>query len=308
MKVSLYGDGQISNNVAAILRGRSDIEVLGPYGRADRDRAIGSGADVVVIGTTTFLRDVAPDIREAVSAGSNVITSAEEAAFPAVIDREIADELDQLARKVGVSVLGAGINPGYVFDALVLTATGVVSDVESLRVERVVDVGQMSETVLRRMGLARSPKSFAEGSALGEVTGHVGFPQSMHIVATQLGVTLERIDHQIDPLIADEPHAGRYLLVTEGLAAGVAQTYTGIVDGRPWFEAVFTGHIDPLAIGKPPRDDIYISGSMPVHLTVSPGIDALPGASAIIANSARRVANAAPGWLTVGDLPPAVPV
>jgi len=40
---------------------------------------------------------------------------------------------------------------------------------------------------------------------------------------------------------------------------------------------------------------------------IEPGLNPQSGASAMIANSLRRVAAAPPGWLTVGDLPPATP-
>ena len=32
------------------------------------------------------------------------------------------------------------------------------------------------------------------------------------------------------------------------------------------------------------------------------------GSSSVVANSVRRVVEARPGWVTVGELPPAVPV
>ena len=54
----------------------------------------------------------------------HVITTAEEAAQPWAIDAELADALDAAARARGVTVLGAGVNPGFVFDALVLTLAG----------------------------------------------------------------------------------------------------------------------------------------------------------------------------------------
>ena len=80
LRVSFYGAGQVSTNAAEILRGRPGVEVLGPYGREERDEALRAGADAVVIATTSFLSAIADDVRDAVEAGSNVITTAEEAA------------------------------------------------------------------------------------------------------------------------------------------------------------------------------------------------------------------------------------
>jgi 4-hydroxy-tetrahydrodipicolinate reductase len=307
LRVSLYGAGQLSTNVAILLRRRSQIEVLGPFDRAERERALRAEADVVIIATTSFLTDVAPDIRTAVEAGSNVLCSAEEAAYPWAVDRSVANELDQLARKRGVSILGCGLNPGFAFDALVLTACGAAWDVSSIRVERVVDLGGFGQTVLKRIGVGHTAEEYDVNRRNGTITGHIGFPQSMSVVAGKLGIGLERIDREMAPLIADRDYEARHLTVKAGTTAGFEQRYVGIVAGRPWFACSFLGHVDPGSIGKPPRDEIWIEGSTPLHVAVIPGLNPQTGASAVIANSVRRIVDASPGWVTVGDLPPAVP-
>jgi hypothetical protein len=307
VRVALYGAGQLATNVAAVLSRRPDVEVLGPHGRDARDDALRSGADVVVVATTSFLRDVAPDVRLAVESGSNVIVSAEEAAYPWAVDQAVADEIDGLARERGLTVLGGGINPGFAFDGLVITATGPTASVSSIRVERVVDLSGFGETVLRRIGVGYTEDEFAAGTQSGAITGHIGFPQSMRVVAGALGVTIDRIDRTIAPLFAEREQRGRHLSVAAGQTAGFEQHYVAVVDGAPWFEALFTGHLDPPSIGKPPRDEIWIEGDPPLHYTVVPGFNAQSGSAALIANSVRRVAAAPPGWLTVADLPPASP-
>jgi 4-hydroxy-tetrahydrodipicolinate reductase len=307
MRVALYGAGQLATNVARILSQRGGFDVLGPCGRDRRDDALRSGADVVVVATTSFLAEVAPDIRLAVESGSNVITSAEEAAFPWAVDASVAEELAALARQHGVTILGAGITPGFAFDAFVVTAAGPSAHVSSIRVERVVDLSGFGKTVLRRIGVGHTPEEFAAGTSSGAITGHIGFPQSMRVVASALGVTLERVDRAISPLYAEREQRGRHLTVPPGHTAGFEQQYVGIAGGEPWFEALFTGHLDPASLGKPPRDEIWIEGDQPLHYAVVPGFNAQSGSAGVIANSVQRAAAAAPGWLTVADLPPAAP-
>ncbi len=307
LRVAFYGSGQVSRNACEILRRRPAVEVLGPFGRADRDEALRSGADVVVIATTSFLSDIADDVRDAVEAGSNVITTAEEAAYPWANDASTADRLDALARSRGVTILGAGLNPGFAFDALVLTACGVVPEVESLLVERVVDVSGFGETVLRRIGIAHSPDSFEEGRRAGAVTGHIGFPQSMHVVAGRLGVAIERIDRELEPIFAQDEVAASSLVVAPGETAGFRQRYAAFSDGRLWFDARFTAHVAPAALGEEPRDAITIRGPHGgVNLAVTPGMNPQSGSASIVANSVRRLVAAAPGWTTVAELPPAI--
>ena len=308
IRVAFYGAGQVSTNTAAILRSRDGFTVDGPFDRGKRDEALRSAADVVVIATTSFLAAIADDVRDAVDAGSNVITTAEEAAQPWANDAATADRLDALARERGVTILGAGLNPGFAFDALVLTATGVVADVESLLVRRVVDLAGFGDTVLRRIGVAHSPESFEEGRRSGAVTGHIGFPQSMQVVAGRLGVTIERIDRELEPIFAESELPASSLTVRAGETAGFRQRYRAFADGRPWFEAEFTGHVAPRALGLEPLDSIDVrSAGGDVHLEARPGLDPQRSSAAVVANSIRRVVDAAPGWTTVADLPPAVP-
>jgi 2,4-diaminopentanoate dehydrogenase len=309
LHVAFYGAGQVSTNASAILRRRNDIAVLGPFGRLERDQALRAGADVVVIATTSFLSEIAGDIHDAVDSGSNVITTAEEAAYPWANDAATADRLDALARSRGVTILGAGLNPGFAFDALVVTACGVVAEVESLVVERVVDLSGFGETVLRRIGVGHSASGFEDGRRAGTVTGHIGFPQSMRVVAGRLGVEIERIDRELEPIFAETELAASSLTVQPGETGGFRQRYSAISGGRTWFEAEFTGHIAPASIGQEPRDSITVRGPYGgVHLAATPGMNPQSGSAAIIANSVRRVAAAPPGWTTVADLPPAVPI
>jgi 4-hydroxy-tetrahydrodipicolinate reductase len=308
MRVALYGAGQVARRVADILSRRQGVEVVGPAGRTEREATLRSGADVVVIATTSFLADVAPDIRLAVESGSNVITSAEEAAFPWAVDAQTADELDELARRNGVTILGGGLNPGFAFDALVVTALGPAAEVSSIRVERVVDCSGFGETILRRIGFGYTAEEFDNGTKRGAITGHIGFPQSMNVVAGILGVTIERIDREITPIIGDRRFEVRHLTVEPGLTAGFAQHYVAVVDGDPWFEAIFTAHLQPETIGREPLDEIWIDGSPNLHFAITPGLNPQSASSALIANSLRRVIEAEPGWTTVAALPPAFPL
>ncbi len=308
VSVAFYGAGQVSANSAAILSERPHVTVLGPFGRDARDDALRSGADVVVIATTSFLAQVADDVFDAVDAGSNVMTTAEEAAYPWGNDVAIARRLDALARSRGVSILGTGLNPGFVFDAMVLTAAGVVERLDAVRAERVVDLSGFGAAVLSRIGVGHSPDAFADGARRGTVTGHIGFPQSMRVVAGRLGVEIDRIERDLEPILAEQEHATASLRVKVGETAGFRQRYTAISRGQAWFEARFLGHVAPGAIGEEPRDAITIeSPSGELRFSVTPGTNPQRGSAAVVANSVHRVIAARPGWVTVGELPPATP-
>ena len=306
--VAIYGAGQLGTNVASMLRDRGHYEVLGPFGRNAADSALDSGADVVIIATTSRFRDVASDIVRAIEAGSNVLVSAEECANPWLVDPELADAIDMRARQMGVTVLGAGLNPGLIFDALVLTLLGAIPRGCDIEVARVVDIGKFGPAVLARLGVGVGESEFRQGVANGEILGHAGFPQSMSIVARGLGITIDTITEQIDPIIAETAVklvSGQ--IIDAGRSVGVRQTYRAFVHGNPWFTAVFDGHVQPDLLGWTPSDTIVIRRDGVVERTVAiePGLPSQSGSQSMIANSVDRVIEAAPGWLTVADVPPA---
>lgn len=296
-QVAIVGDGQLARGVARALSSRADLTVLPPASRALQDAALRSGADVVVIATTTRLADVTDAIRTAVEHGSNVLVSAEESSFPWVVDAHVAQDLDALARAASVSILGCGLNPGFVFDALVLTLLGTVTAARRIEVTRTVDLSGFGEAVAARLGLGVTAREFDERVASGEILGHAGFPQSISLVADRLGVTLDRIDTTLRPIM------------TGDTSVGVDQEYVGVVDGEPWFRAMFVGHVSPSTAGLHPQDHIVIdSATGTLSCVLDPGIGSQAGSQAIIANSVDRVIAARPGWITVADLPPAYPV
>jgi len=297
MDVAIVGDGQLAGGVAAALASRSDVRVLGPTTRAEQSGALSSEADVVIVATTTRLADVLASIETAIVAGSNVIVSAEESAYPWAVDDAAARRLDALAQRHGVTVLGCGLNPGFVFDALVLTLLGVCVSAATIAVRRTVDLSGFGPAVRARLGLGVDQASFQAGIASDEILGHAGFPQSMAIVARAIGAQIERIETRIEAVMAD------------GISVGVRQHYTATVAGLPWYQATFDGHLDPASVGLIVRDEVHVTPQAGAALTcvIEPGIGSQAGSQAIIANSIDRVIEARAGWLTVADLPPAHP-
>lgn len=298
IQVALIGDGQLARGVASLLARRSDVVVIGPTSRDEHALILRSGADVVVIATTTRVADVLGSIETAVAAGSNVIVSAEESAYPWAVDAAAADRVHSAAVERGVSVVGCGLNPGFVFDAQVLTLLGVHGPAQRIEVSRTVDLSGFGPVVAARLGLGVSAAEFAGGIASGAILGHAGFTQSISIVAHALGTVVERFERSIDPIL------------TDGVTVGVTQTDVAIVNGTPWFVAEFTGHVDPEGAGLQCRDQIVLdpASDQALSCVIDPGIRSQSGSQHLIANSIDRVREARAGWLTVADLPPARPV
>lgn len=330
IRVALDGVGTVGRDFTRIAALSDDIEIVGACSRnpeyigkglaelaereaqlpvvvASLEQAVAARPDVLIIATASHLAEVGDDIRLGVEAGCNVITTAEEAAYPWACDEELARELDARARAVSVTILGTGVNPGFAFDALVVTATGAAWDVSALEIERVLNIAGYSGPILRKLGIGFTSKEFQEGCASGAITGHIGFPQSMRVVARALGRTIEKIDRSISPLLSDVPLEVNDVAIAAGQSAGFTQRYVGFVDGKPWFTAHLVAHVAPAQAGLTLRDLIEISGSVPIRMVIEPGLNSQKTVAAVVANSLGRVVDAHPGWTTVADLPPARP-
>ncbi|NDA79717.1 MAG: hypothetical protein EBX92_01015 [Actinobacteria bacterium] len=308
--VAIYGAGQLGSSVFELLKKVPQHKLLGVFGRADRERALTSKADVVIIATTTKFKDVAADIELAVRNGSHVLVSSEECAYPWAVDRALADSLDTLAKNHRVSIAGTGVNPGLIFDALVLTLLGAAPRGCTISVRRTVNISGFGGTVLRRLGMGFTPEVFADRVRKEEILGHAGFPQSMTVVADAMGLTIDGIDKELLPIITEyEIDLPDRFTIAAGESAGVNQTYTARVAGEPWFVSHFYGHVDLAGIAKTAKDEIELSLDGRVFQTISlqPGIGSQVGSKNMVANSIQRILAAADGWVTVAHLEPAFP-
>ncbi len=99
---------------------------------------IGSPA-VAVHTTVSSLESAVPQIGDLLARGLNVISSCEELIYPWKAAPEISAELDARARAAGLSVLGTGVNPGYLMDFLPTALTAVCREVRKVTVLRYQD-------------------------------------------------------------------------------------------------------------------------------------------------------------------------
>jgi hypothetical protein len=262
--------------------------------------------DVVVYATGSFIADTSSDILEIVRGGANIVSPCEELAFPFGRFVGYADEIDAAAREHGVTVLGTGVNPGFIFDTLLATTTGVCWDIQHIRGRRVVDVVGFGENIHRRLGIGYTEEEFAQGHADGSIAGHVGFPESIEMVCERLGLELDgRIEERFEPLIAETAAPTRYGDVAAGRTEGFVQRATGTVAGEPRVQLELVLHLRPTAAGFEVADSIAIEGRHPVQLTLQPGMDAILATSAVLVNSIPGVMAAPAGLKSVKDLPPA---
>ncbi|HYN69802.1 MAG TPA: NADP-binding protein [Candidatus Eisenbacteria bacterium] len=325
IRLVLCGVGGVGRNMVRVSRERPGIAIVAAYSRdpkllgqdvgelaggdptgvrvTERAEALSTPAHALLIASTSFLRDVETDIRSGIDAGLDVICTAEEMAYPWEVDRATADSLDAAARAAGVTVIGAGANPGYIYEVVGLALTGAVWRVDRIAVRRVVDLSGFSAGVQRRLGIGFDPATFSEKVRDHLVFGHIGFPHTIRTFGHRLGVTVERIEETVEPILADHPITSTAVAVAPGESAGLHQRTTGIVAGEPWFSAEFIGHVEPAAAGLEPKDSYEIDGLPNVRAVVSPGFNPQWTTAGALANILPLVIDARPGLISVTDLP-----
>jgi 4-hydroxy-tetrahydrodipicolinate reductase len=255
---------------------------------ADAEKALADAKpDVVLHATGSYLPDVLPQFIACAKAGANVVTTCEELSYPWNRNPELAKQLDAEAKANGVTVLGTGINPGFVMDTLAVTMTGVCQSVQSVRLKRVVDVGTRREQLQRKVGVGISIEDFRERAATGKF-GHVGLKESCWLLAAGLGWQLDSIDETLEPFPG-----------LDGNAAGQLQTAIGKIDGKTVIEAV----VQMSSAAEDPRDEIEIDGSPPVNLVIKGGVAGDLATAGVILNAVPLVMKSAPGLVTMLDLP-----
>jgi hypothetical protein len=252
---------------------------------------------VVVLATGSTLKSVSPQIEQIVKARVPIVSTTEELAYPTDRNRRLWRRLDALARRAKVAVLGTGINPGFVMDVLPLVLTTPCERVDAIVVNRVIDARARRLPFQQKIGAGLTRDQFKAQVADGSVR-HVGFEQSIRMIADALGWRLDRVTEDIKPKLADATVASEFLAVDPGYVSGVVQDAIGYRKGQ----AVIRLHLEAYLGAPESSDSILIEGSPRLSVTIPGGIHGDAGTAAVIVNSIPRLLTAKPGLRTMRDL------
>lgn len=254
--------------------------------------------DVVVHTTSSFLGAMYDQLVLCARHGAHVVSSTEELAWPYERHPAISAELDRVAKENGVTLLGTGVNPGYAMDALALMATGVCADVTGIRIHREVDAGLRRLPLQRKVGAGISVAEFEAKKATGQF-GHIGLVESLYMVASGLGWSVDRIEENLEPVVSQKNVQTPFLEVKSGQVAGIHHHAHGFSGD----EEVITLDLK-MYVGAPnPRDAVSVEGDPPIELEIKGGIFGDTATVAALVNGIPLVAEAAPGLKTVKDVP-----
>lgn len=274
--------------------------------QAGFEPSVAAGASVALHSTGSHLEAVLDQLLALVEAGLNVISTCEELAWPWYHHPEQASILDQAARRAGVTVLGTGVNPGFIMDLFPLVLTGACTRVEHVLVERAVDASLRRGPLQRKIGSGLSPDAFRQAVDEGRM-GHVGLPESAALLAAGLGWIPDRIEQRIEPLIAHERVETEHVRVLPGQVLGLHQVVRALVAGRERIRldlrmALVLPQEAPLPGLAGGYDHVRIEGTPPLEVVVPGGVFGDTATVAAVTNAIPRVLEAPAGLLSVKDL------
>jgi 4-hydroxy-tetrahydrodipicolinate reductase len=258
----------------------------------------GTDIDVAFLTTVSTFPEVLPTLSTLIQHGIDVVASTEELFYPYYRYAEQALALDELAKHHGVSVLGTGINPGFIMDTLVLVLTGACQHITRIAVTRVANASGARPSLQRKLGLGLTQANFAESAAQGRV-GVVGLIDSLAFLAHVLQWHMDDFKERLVPVIADKPVRFTQGQVAPGQVCGVRYVVKGISHGKEVISFDLRMYLEAESV----RDTIYIEGTPTLEMTLKSTNMGDVAAAGLLVNMSPLVHQARPGLLTMVDLP-----
>ena len=257
-----------------------------------------SRPDVAVLCTNSSLKKVLPQIEAILKMKVPIVSTTEELAYPTKGNMRYAREIHALARKSKVAVLGTGVNPGFVMDALPIMLTGVCERVEAIRVDRIQDARIRRLPFQQKIGAGLTREQF-QAKVDDASVRHVGLAESVSMIADALGWKLDRITDEIQPKIASEGVSSEFLAVDPGFVCGIVQDGVGYRDGKP----VITLHMEAYLGAPESFDSVEITGSPALKMKLAGGVHGDIATTSITVNSIPKILEVSPGLHTMRDMP-----
>ncbi len=258
-----------------------------------------SDAEVVVISTVSSFKKIENQISTCIKYGKNVVSTCEELLYPWINDKETAENLNRLAKQNGVSILGTGINPGLLMDLLPVVLTAASRKVDRIVVKRYQDASKRRLPFQKKIGAGLDFNKFEELRDK-KIIRHVGFAESIHLIASGLGFKLDKTTETVEPVAAQEEVSSDYISVKKGFAKGVHQIGKGYQDGQE----VITLELVAYLGNKICEDIVEIYGEPNIKSTIEGGINGDVATAAVVVNAVGGIVKAKDGLITMLDMAP----
>ena len=253
--------------------------------------------DVVVLCTLSSLQAVMPQIETVLKLRVPIVSTTEEMAYPYYSNKKLAKKIDALAKKAKVAVVGTGVNPGFVMDALPIMLSGACERVDAIRIDRIQDASTRRLPFQKKIGSGLTVQQFQEKVAAGTVR-HVGLTESVAMIADAFGWKMAKITDTIQPKVAERQVSSQFLTVEPGFVCGLIQDGIGYdKDGK----ALITLHMEAYLGAPQSYDAVTIEGHPKLYSRVEGGFHGDVVTASITVNTIPKILAAPPGLRTMRD-------
>jgi 4-hydroxy-tetrahydrodipicolinate reductase len=298
--------GAVARSGSKVGRDLGDVAGLGahlgvPVGDDPAEVLSRADADVAVVAVASYLEVMYEHFDVCLAHGVNVVTIEEESFFPWATAPRLAGRLDELAKRHGVTIMGSGAQDVY-WMTLPSALLGAAHRVDSLHGRTRWNVDDYGPEVAEHVHA---------GSTLDRFESHVaihGWPSfvvrnTVDALVADAGLTPEAVETSVVPVIAarDTWSAALGRVIEAGSLLGVTDTATISSSEGPSFTFEQTG-----CVYGPGESDLneWVARGEPSELRLRN--DRVPTRLATctqVINRIPDVINAAPGFVTVVDLP-----
>lgn len=254
--------------------------------------------DIAVVTTVSSLAKLEAQVLEIAKHKLSIVSTCEELSFPWKTQPALAKRLDKICKKYKISLLGTGVNPGYLMDYLPSVMTAVCKNVESIQVWRIQNASVRRIPFQQKIGAGLSLEQFKKKEKEGTLR-HVGLPESVDLIAARMGWKLTKKTESLKPVMADVDINTGYKPILKGMACGVEQIGRGFVGSKE----VITLHFRAAVGEEKSYDTIQVNGDPVIKSTIEGGVNGDVATCAITLNAIHSVLLANPGLVTMCDVP-----
>ncbi|ONH33404.1 dihydrodipicolinate reductase [Pseudofrankia asymbiotica] len=341
-RVIHWATGVVTKEAVIGVLGRPDLEVVGAWARSaekdgrdvgelygldplgvrvtsDKEAVLATPADCVVFTVGRNWVDnpmeTFGDLLRILRSGKNVVNLWwPTLVYPRAQDDELFKQLEQACREGGSSICTIGMDPGYGTAGLALSALALARGVKSIEMYQFMNNAFWEgEGITKFFGFGQRETTHTPILQPGVTTGY--HKTTLHMLADAIGVEIDEIVEDHSVIYADEAFDVASGHIPAGTISGLRYQVKGMVGGEA---RVIVGHVERLREQDFPefefKGDGYraeVTGEPCIRLDMT--LSALPEfvgdpiavASAMSAvNAIPRVCEAAPGVLSLLDIPP----
>lgn len=333
IKVVLYGVGGMGEELTRLILQKRDLELVAAIGHKthigeDIGRVSGLGqdlgivisnnaleiyrkvkAEVIILANLKYFTDIFAIAKPALEAGLNVISIGEEASYPWIETPDLAQQIDELAKRKGLRFIGTGLNPGFMLDFLPLTLTGIMERTDQITIRRVTNLQHTGLINWHHFGFGMTEQAYNEAKNKGQIGKFLGYKGMMTLTCKALGWgKLDDYRETQTPHFSKSRRVCKFGVIEPGTICGMSQNGYAFVQGKERIVYLISYMMWPTLEEDGMEAGTFISLKGVEGVEVSVKGDQMnnvgKGTASRAVNSIPQLLKARPGLLTIDELPP----